>query len=220
MYDIKSNLIIGFHGCDISVRDKLLTNPADIRISTKPYDSLGHGLYFWENNFERAMQWAEDKKKRGQIEYPAVIGAVLNLGYCCDFLETRFINTLNIHYKLMASRYDSDRRQIPSNKDLATDKYKDSLLRERDCAAIEFMHQEIYSQTRSDIEKKGLSRFRPFDSVRGAFTEGGPAFDGAGLHAKTHIQICVRNMNCIRGFFLPRKETDFLKELELWRTVA
>lgn len=160
MYDIKSNLIIGFHGCNVSVRDKLLTDPDDIRISAKPYDWLGHGFYFWENNFERAMQWAEDKKKRGQIEHPAVIGAVLNLGYCCDFLETRFINMINVYYNLMARVYRDAKKQIPSNKDLLHDKYKDKLLRERDCAAIEFMHEEIYGQIGSDIEKNGLSRFR------------------------------------------------------------
>ncbi len=57
MYDIKPNLIIGFHGCDASVRDKLLNDPDEIIISREPYDWLGHGMYFWENNFERALQW-------------------------------------------------------------------------------------------------------------------------------------------------------------------
>jgi hypothetical protein len=61
-----------------------------------------------------------------------------------------------------------------------------------------------------DTQERGFSTAYPFDSVRGAFTEGGPAFEGAGLHAKTHIQLCIRNMNCIRGFFLPRKETAFV----------
>jgi len=42
-----------------------------------------------------------------------------------------------------------------------------------------------------------------FDSIRGVFTEGGPAFDGAGLFAKSHIQICIRKPNCIQGFFMP-----------------
>jgi hypothetical protein len=54
MYDVKPNLIIGFHGCEVSVRDALLKNPNEIKISQKPFDWLGHGLYFWENNYERA----------------------------------------------------------------------------------------------------------------------------------------------------------------------
>jgi len=84
MYDIKPNLIIGFHGCDESTRDRLLTQPNEIMFSKEKYDWLGHGMYFWENNYARALLWAEDKKARGRIEKPSVIGAVLFLGYCCE----------------------------------------------------------------------------------------------------------------------------------------
>ena len=34
-------------------------------------------------------------------------------------------------------------------------------------------------------------------------------YDGAGFLDKTHIQICIRNPNCIKGYFIPRKETDW-----------
>ena len=73
MYDIRPNLIIGFHGCDADVRDKLINNPDTIVASKEPYDWLGHGMYFWENNYHRALQWAQDKYKRGKIKVPAVI---------------------------------------------------------------------------------------------------------------------------------------------------
>jgi len=33
MYDVKPNLIIGFHGCERYVRDALLLNPNDYKIS-------------------------------------------------------------------------------------------------------------------------------------------------------------------------------------------
>jgi hypothetical protein len=98
MYDLRPNLIIGFHGCDLRVRDKLLNHPNEIVISQKPYDWLGHGMYFGENNYERAMQWAEDKKRRGAVETPAVIGAVLFLGYCCDLTDSKCIGNLTAAY--------------------------------------------------------------------------------------------------------------------------
>ena len=214
MYDVKPNLVIGFHGCDASVRDLLLKDPNKIVISREPYDWLGHGLYFWENNFERALQWAEDKKRRGKIINPAVIGAVLQLGYCCDFLEARFIRMIESYYYLMAASYHANGKQIPKNEDITYDKHKDKLLRNLDCSTIEFMHEEILSQTQADMKEKGFSDFKIFDSTRGAFIEGGPAFEGSGLHAKTHIQICIRNMNCIKGFFLPRCEIDFVRSLQ------
>ncbi len=40
-----------------------------------------------------------------------------------------------------------------------------------------------------------------FDTVRGMFTEGEPLYEGAGFHARNHIQICVRNPRCIKGYF-------------------
>ncbi len=57
--------------------------------------------------------------------------------------------------------------------------------------------------------KKGFSEINPFDTIRGIFTEGGPAYKGAGIQTKNHIQVCIRNLNCIKGFFIPRQEIDF-----------
>jgi hypothetical protein len=83
-------------------------------------------------------------------------------------------------------------------------------MRVLDCTAIEFMHAEITTQVKKDISSKRFSEYKVFDSTRGVFTEGGPVFNGAGIFEKSHIQICIRNPNCIKGFFLPRKEIDFL----------
>ncbi len=66
MYDVKPNLIIGFHGCELATRDALLNRPDTIQVSKKPYDWIGHGMYFWENNYDRALQWAEDKEETGR----------------------------------------------------------------------------------------------------------------------------------------------------------
>jgi len=74
---------------------------------------------------------------------------------------------------------------------------------------FEYLHQKIAEQIDTDILKKGFSDYKHFDTVRSIFTEGGPAFDGAGIQAKNHIQICIRNLNCIKGFFIPRKEIKF-----------
>ena len=44
-----------------------------------------------------------------------------------------------------------------------------------------------------------------YDSVRGIFFEGGPIYPGSGILDKSHIQICVRNPNCIKGYFAPKE---------------
>jgi len=207
MYDVKPNLVIGFHGCERAIRDQLLNKPNEIIYSRQPYDWLGHGMYFWENNYTRALQWAEDKMKRGAIKIPALIGAVIYLGYCCDLLDAKYIQRLKNHYKAMTEMYRASEKEMPQNKDLLHDKHKDKILRELDYAVIEFMHSTAVP---SNSHEKAFIENKALDSTRAVFTEGGPAFEGAGLFEKSHIQICIRNPNCILGFFLPRKEIDFM----------
>ena len=203
MYSVKPNLLIGFHGCDEEVCHSLINHPNHVENSNKPYDWLGHGIYFWENNYERAYQWAVDKKKRGSINKPAVVGAILYLGNCLDLLDTQYIQLLKVQYDLMVESFQIRGIELPENKDLAKDKHKDKILRELDCTVIEFTHSNIRNEIESGADLVA------FDSVRGVFTEGGPAFPGAGILEKNHIQVCIRNHNCIKGFFLPRKKVDF-----------
>lgn len=40
-----------------------------------------------------------------------------------------------------------------------------------------------------------------YETVRSPFMEGTEAFPGARLQAKTHVQLCVRNLECIEGYF-------------------
>lgn len=68
------------------------------------------------------------------------------------------------------------------------------MLRNLDCAVIETLHKVR--------EDEGL---RAFDSVRGVFWEGNELYPQAGFREKNHIQLCIKNPNCIKGFFLPRE---------------
>ncbi|NDP22972.1 MAG: hypothetical protein GZ091_18115 [Paludibacter sp.] len=95
---------------------------------------------------------------------------------------------------------------MPKYRIAKADVHHDKILCELNCSVIEFMHHTIEAQIKKDIAENGFSTFKKFDSMRGVFTEGGPAFDGAEIQLKRHIQICIRNPNSIKGFFLPRKE--------------
>ncbi|MCW3807479.1 hypothetical protein [Plebeiibacterium marinum] len=209
MYRRRPNLMLGFHGCDESVRDKLVNFPNNVKKSAESFDWLGNGFYVWENNYQRAYQWALDKQKRGNLDKPSVIGVIFLLDNCLDFTDMEYIDILATYYGLMKDDLLITGKQLPKNKDLPKDKYHDLILRELDCAVIEYLHQKIDEQISKDIKIQGFSNYRHFDTVRGIFTEGGPAFEGAGIQTKNHIQICIRNLNCIKGFFIPRKESKF-----------
>ncbi|MFN0049268.1 MAG: hypothetical protein ACKVOU_09110 [Cytophagales bacterium] len=203
MYNIRPNLNIGFHGCDEKVRDSLVNDPGSIQLSKNPYDWLGHGFYVWENNYERAFQWAKDKK---EIAHPSVVGVLFVLNNCLDFTDSKYIDVIDNYYNLFKFDINESNLTLPKNKDVREDSYKDKLMRKLDCAVIEYLHQKNQENIDSEIKLKGYSESKHFDTTRGIFTEGGPAFEGAGIQKKNHIQICIRNPNCIKGFFIPREE--------------
>ncbi|MDA3926926.1 MAG: hypothetical protein PF904_19795 [Kiritimatiellae bacterium] len=66
-------------------------------------------------------------------------------------------------------------------------------MRDLDCAVIETLHQY-----------RKASDFKAFDSVRGMFAEGKELYPDAGFQGQSHIQICVCNPNCIKGYFRVR----------------
>lgn len=201
--------MLGFHGCDEPIRDQLVLNPNSVKRSQEIFDWLGNGFYVWENNYERALKWARDKKKRGNLNKPAVLGVVYQLNHCLDFTDSAFIDIVSEYYSLMKADFSFLKKDLPKNKDLPKDQYHDLILRELDCAVIEYMHQKIAEKIASDIDSTGSSDLKHFDTTRGIFTEGGPAFEGAGIQSKNHIQICIRNLNSIKGFFIPREDISF-----------
>ncbi|MBP3885685.1 MAG: hypothetical protein J6D54_12235 [Olsenella sp.] len=193
MYGKLPNLVLGFHGCDQSVRDEVVSNGTHLKPSTNDYDWLGSGAYFWEQNYERAMQWAQEQCDRGRIEKPAVIGAVIDLGNCLNLTDSYYIGLVEDEYKLLADDIELSDEELPRNT-----VGNDLLLRRLDCYVIEHLHERIEHSIKNDIPTVA-----PFDSVRGLFSEGAPLYENAGFKSKTHVQICVRNPNCIKGYFIP-----------------
>ena len=194
LYSSRSNLYIGFHGCDKSVVERVI-NGGNLKPSQNSYDWLGHGIYFWENNEARALQFAEEasKRKSSSIKVPAVIGAVIDLGYCLDLTDMSCLYEIKQSYD--ALKMALNEVQLPKNKVGGTG--SDLLIRNLDCAVIEFEHT---------INEK--AKVKSFDSVRGIFVEGNELFPNSGIREKNHIQICVRNPNCIKGYFLPRVKDE------------
>lgn len=195
LYTPLSNLIIGFHGCDKSVFEAVLNSRTMLKPSKNDYDWLGSGIYFWENNLERAWKWAEDAaaNPRSSISEPAVLGAVIDMGYCLNLLDSNNIRLLGKAYESLSESYAFTGKPLPKNLNVKGN--TDLLLRKLDCLVIETLHKN-----------RNLSGEIPFDSARGVFFEGGPIYPNSGFMAQSHIQICVRNPNCIKGFFAPKQE--------------
>jgi len=105
MYSSLPSFVLGFHGCDKQVGEKVLAGKDRLNPSQNDYDWLGNGIYFWENNPNRALDYAKELKKYPQrvksiIKTPFVIGAIIDLGCCLNLLDARFIDVVKTGYKL------------------------------------------------------------------------------------------------------------------------
>lgn len=192
-----SAFVLGFHGCDKSVGEKILAGDGHLTPSAKDYDWLGHGIYFWENSPERAKQWAEflagqSARSVNRITTPFVLGAIIDLGNCLDLTEAASLQFVRRGYDEMKATFDAIGLAMPKNEPGAKGD-TDLLKRKLDCAVINYVHNM----------REDAAELKPFDSVRGAFLEGQPLYEGARIMAQTHIQLCVRHHASIRGYFRP-----------------
>lgn len=186
MYAKLPNLVLGFHGCKLGTYENVLYKHQNLKKSDNTYDWLGNGIYFWENSYQRAYEWAVSKYK----DEGTVLGVVIDLGYCLNLTDYNSTDILKQGYEMLKVKCEVLGVSLPENK-YGRSK-TDLLLRDLDCAVIQQIHE--YNREMNKM---------PFDSIRGVFTEGKAIYPKAGFVEKTHIQLCIINPNCIKGYFAP-----------------
>lgn len=192
VHSVYQRLIVGYHGCDRSLLERVVLNGAPLSPSENAYDWLGKGIYFWEHGLHRAQEFAAWKHGRGDIAEPAVLGAYIHLGRCFDLADTWATSRLEEVYPSFVADMAQVGAPLPVNRKGTRDDF-DLLLRHRDCAVVNYA-MALYDGGGSPH----------FQTVRGVFVEGGPAFEGAGIQRKSHVQVAVRDASCILGYFVPR----------------
>lgn len=192
--------MVGFHGCDRSVAEKVLSGAEEIKVSKNKYDWLGWGAYFWIDNPIRALRWAQETSLRDQkspptnrpaIVQPYVIGALIEAGNCLNLMNSEIMDEVVEVYGRYRDLLSKAGEDPPYNTRYVKDV---SFERNLDCAVFQYLH--YYRQQSNQLD---------YDTVIGAFFEGGPAYPTAGFHEKTHIQLAVRNpRKSILAYFRPR----------------
>lgn len=196
-YQAQPGLVLGFHGTDSKTAERVLAGKAELEPSTNEYDWLGHGIYFWEYSPARAWEFAHEKKKRGEIKSPDVIGAVIAPGICLNLLESSALAELKLAYTMVEFAAKENASQLPKNIGGA-----DLFKRYLDCAVVEMAcsMREI-SGIGALSQIAGIKPMPRYETVRGAFWEGDPLYPNAGFREKNHVQLCVRDPASIKGYF-------------------
>lgn len=186
MHSLSTAFVLGYHGCSKTAAERLLSGEPFL-LSENIYDWLGTGIYFWESNPRRGIEFFREAqlRKDGDPDDVALVGAVIDLGFCLDLSSSRGVEATANAYRDLKAIFKASGKAMPKNR-LGADK----LLRELDCAVINYLHA---SRFEADLPA--------FDSVRGIFQEGTKAYPNSGFKARTHIQIAVCNPAKIRGVF-------------------
>ena len=198
IYQRLPGLVLGFHGCERETAKRLLAVAGEtehLKPSTNDYDWLGEGIYFWENDPFRAKEFAWERNtlsrdEPGHIRQPYVIGAVIDLGLCLNLTDRRALDEVSSAHRYLTSVFQELGLELPKNTG------RDFKARKLDCLVIDTVHW-LRAAAPDGIP------LPPYDTVRSPFPEGQPLYEGAGFQAKNHIQIAVRNMDCIKGYFRP-----------------
>ncbi len=194
-HEKNQRVVVGYHGCDAAVAEKVLDGKARLNLSTNAYDWLGEGIYFWEHGPQRAYEWAMDQANldAAKVRNPSVLAARIDLGVCLDLLDTANTRLLGNWFTKFRWFFRQKGVQMPQNRDATGFRRGDKVLRYRDCAVIDYTLRNL-------AEREGTT----YQTVRGVFLEGKPAFPGSKIALKSHIQIAVKDPACILGFFEPK----------------
>jgi hypothetical protein len=184
LHQLATSFVLGYHGCDQRVGERILKGEA-FKQSNNDYDWLGPGIYFWEANPLRGLDFAREamNRKGSRIKRPFVIGAVISLDLCLDLTSTAGIEQVRAAHKIFVDVAAVRQSELPRNP-------SSTLLRPLDSAVIQMLHK-----IRKDHREPAI------DTVKGIFIEGELIYPGSGFHKKTHIQIAVCNPDCIKGVF-------------------
>jgi hypothetical protein len=196
MYCISPSFVLGFHGCEREIGERVLAGEATLLDSTNDYDWLGRGAYFWENNPQRALSFATNAQKRSSIKNPFVIGAVIDLGRCLDFTTESALREIRQTYLwLEAASKEKGGQPLRKNK---------PYLRRLDCQVIDALHTF-----------REFTEAPAYDSVRSPFWEGERLYAGTDFMHETHVQLAIRNVKSIKGYFrvldLAGKPVEFVR---------
>jgi hypothetical protein len=184
LHRLSASFVLAYHGCDEDVAERVLKNQA-FKSSNNDYDWLGEGVYFWEANPLRGLEFAVEtsKRKGSKLRKPTVVGAVIDLGYCLDLMTSRGLQQVKTAYENLRRVSEEAGKSMPENQ-------PDGVRHNLDCAVINYLHR---------LEAK--EKKAPFDSVKGIFIETPDLYPGSAFGSKNHIQIAIRSLNCIKGVF-------------------
>jgi hypothetical protein len=156
---------------------------------------LGDGAYFFEDDWMRALFFAQQAAahpdlSKGKVKQPAVVGAVLRVHRWLDLCTSEG----RADYRAAYDDLVASGTTLKKNKASPAQLGPDDILRLLDRQIINHIH----------VMRK-VSERPAYDAVRSYFPQGNCLADSSAFQLDTHIQIALRDENCVLGYFRVRE---------------
>lgn len=116
LYQHSPAFVLGFHGTEKSLVDDVVAGKTTHQKKSEGrYEWLGHGVYFWENDPQRGLEWAKSGNTRKIIKTPDVVGAIIDLGRCLDLTTRMGLNEVAEAYATLRDSYVQAGLTLPQN---------------------------------------------------------------------------------------------------------
>jgi hypothetical protein len=161
----------GYHGTLADIAREIASKQQIIPSENKS-DWLGRGAYFWQDNPQRALSWARERYPGRTV---AVVRARIRSGRCLNLLDDRYKELVKQAAGDLTNQYEEEGLHKPRNTENGYFAW--------DCAVLNHLCENAEP---------------PVDTICCAYHfEGPPLYDDSAICTKSHIQICVRNTDCI-----------------------
>lgn len=178
-----AKVIEAFHGTLAETAHKIVSEQR-MEPSTRDYDWLGHGVYFWCDYDHRAWEWARRAALRAEAEDGVpracgVVKAAVRLGTCIDIHSHLFDQLIQDATNALLRQYAARQVEPPQNTERGAMRLS--------CATFNFLCKNL------DVT---------VDTIRCPFHEGNELIPGSKIFDKVHIQLCARTPGSIRAIEL------------------
>ena len=173
--------IHGYHGTSISAVEGI--KASGFLPSTRTWDWLGDGAYFFQDAPMRAWEWA----KQQHPSEPAVLCASIRLDGCIDLLDIPWVMVMAGVYGNYRARRAAAGQPLP---------HQDSSTGNRQ------LDRRVFNYAANILEQQG----ERVAAIRGVFQEGAPIFPNSGLYDRSHVQIAIRDRSLIEEIWRADEE--------------
>jgi hypothetical protein len=198
--------VVAFHGTRLSTARAAVLGERPLTSSRNDDDWLGHGIYFWEHAPEQALWWARRRAKRqGWDEPVAVLASMIRLGSCLDLLDPFNVQFLKGYHAVYVAGRVAAGLPVPVNV---------RQNKRLDCAVFEYTYAARVERAETPIDASRAA-YVPTQSRK-------RVWKGSWIYNEAHIQIYVRNADCILGTWLhqfPAGRAGDAEEAEIRRGV-